>query len=65
VGRYDQKPQDRVKAVRKSSRETRRQGRSVLETFGDYDLVGVLKMPDNISAAAFAMAVAAGGACKD
>ena len=32
--------------------------------FGDYDLIGVVDMPDSISAAAFSMAVAAGGACK-
>ncbi len=29
--------------------------------FGDYDLVGVLELPDNVSASAFAMAVMAGG----
>jgi uncharacterized protein with GYD domain len=33
-------------------------------SFGEYDLVGMLEMPDNVSAAAFAMAIAAGGACK-
>jgi uncharacterized protein with GYD domain len=33
-------------------------------TFGEYDLVAILDMPDNVSAAAFSLAVAAGGACK-
>ena len=31
--------------------------------FGDHDLVGVIEMPDNVSAAAFAMAILKGGAC--
>lgn len=33
-------------------------------SFGDYDTVAILEMPDNVAAAAFAGAVAAGGACK-
>jgi uncharacterized protein with GYD domain len=32
--------------------------------FGDYDVVVITDMPDNISAAAFAIAAAAGGAIK-
>ena len=32
--------------------------------FGDYDVVGVIEAPDNVSAAAFALAVAGGGSCK-
>lgn len=32
--------------------------------FGDYDIIGVLSMPSNASAAALAAAVSAGGACK-
>ena len=32
--------------------------------FGDYDIVGVIQMPDNLNAAAFSIAVGAGGACK-
>lgn len=32
--------------------------------FGDYDLVMVIDMPDGVSAAAFSMAVAAGGAVR-
>ena len=31
--------------------------------FGDHDVVGVIDMPDNVSAAAFSMAIGAGGAC--
>jgi uncharacterized protein with GYD domain len=33
-------------------------------TFGEYDIVVVTQMPDNVSAAAFSIAVAAGGAVK-
>jgi uncharacterized protein with GYD domain len=32
--------------------------------FGDADVVGIVEMPNNVSAAAFAMAITAGGACK-
>jgi uncharacterized protein with GYD domain len=32
--------------------------------FGDHDLVGVLNMPSNVEAAAFSLAVTAGGAIK-
>lgn len=32
--------------------------------FGDYDVVLIMQMPDNINAAAFALAVAAGGVFK-
>jgi uncharacterized protein with GYD domain len=32
--------------------------------FGDYDIVVIADLPDNVSAAAIAMAFAAGGACK-
>jgi uncharacterized protein with GYD domain len=33
-------------------------------SFGDYDIAVVVDMPDSVSAAAFAMAVSAGGSCK-
>jgi uncharacterized protein with GYD domain len=33
-------------------------------SFGDYDTVVIMEMPDNVSAAAFAAAIAAGGSCK-
>lgn len=58
------KPQDRIEAVRKSIEKL---GGSITGgwlSFGDYDIVAILDMPDNTSAAAFAMAAAAGAACK-
>lgn len=33
-------------------------------SFGDYDTVVLVDLPDNVSAAAFAVSIAAGGACK-
>ena len=57
-------PEDRIAVV---SKVVQNLGGSVVGgwlSFGDYDTVAVLQLPDNTSAAAFAMAVAAGGACK-
>lgn len=59
------RPQDRVEAVRKVVEKLGGKIGSFWMAFADYDLIGVLEMPDNVSAAAFAVAVAAGGACKD
>jgi len=58
------RPQNRVEAVRKAVEKLGGKIGGFWMSFGDQDLVGVLEMPDNISAAAFAMAIAAGGACK-
>jgi uncharacterized protein with GYD domain len=33
--------------------------------FGDYDLVAIVEMPTNVEAAAFSLAAAAGGACRN
>lgn len=33
-------------------------------TFGEYDIVAILEMPDNTGAAAFSLAASAGGAVK-
>lgn len=57
-------PQDRAKAVRQA---VERLGGSIgtfWTALGDYDLVGIISMPDTISAAALGMAASAGGACK-
>jgi uncharacterized protein with GYD domain len=37
---------------------------SAYYAFGDYDAVLIIEMPDNVSAAAFSLAVSAGGAVK-
>jgi uncharacterized protein with GYD domain len=58
------RPQDRVEAVRKVVEKLGGKLEAFWFAFGDYDLIGVLDMPDNASAAAFSVAIAAGGACK-
>jgi uncharacterized protein with GYD domain len=63
-GTMIENPQDRISIVSKAVRNL---GGNVVGgwvSFGDYDTVAILQMPDTVSAAAFAMAIAAGGACK-
>jgi uncharacterized protein with GYD domain len=37
---------------------------SMYLAFGEYDVVGMAEMPDNVSAAAFSLAISAGGAVR-
>ncbi len=57
-------PQNRLEAVQQVIE--RLGGRLVNGwfTFGDYDVLVICELPDNVSATAFSMAVAAGGALK-
>ena len=57
-------PQNRIEAVTPIIEGLGGRVESSYYAFGDYDLVGVLELPDNVSATAFAMAVLAGGAVK-
>jgi uncharacterized protein with GYD domain len=57
-------PQDRSEAVRPAIEQLGGRIESFYMTFGEYDLVCIVKMPDNASAAAFSIAAAAGGAVK-
>jgi uncharacterized protein with GYD domain len=59
-----QSPQDRSKAVEGVIRNLGGKLERAWLSFGDYDVIGVMEMPDSVSAAAFSVAVAAGGACK-
>ena len=57
-------PQDRITAIRPAIEKL---GGSVVSgyfAFGDYDIVAITEMPDNVSAAAIAIAFAAGGSCR-
>src|SRR5689334_1622470 len=54
--------QDRTKAIRPVVEKLGGSLEGAWFAFGDYDLVLVVQMPDNVSAAAFAVAAAAGGA---
>ena len=57
-------PQDRSQAIEGAIRKLGGRIERMWLSFGDTDVVGIIEMPDSVSAAAFAMAVAAGGACK-
>ncbi|HMD97804.1 MAG TPA: GYD domain-containing protein [Terriglobia bacterium] len=57
-------PQDRIGVVSKALEKLGGRVVGGWLCFGDYDTVLISEMPDHVSAAAFAMAIAAGGACK-
>lgn len=57
-------PQDRGQAVRPAIEKLGGKVERFWLSFGEYDIIGVIDMPSNVSAAAFAMAVSAGGACR-
>ncbi|MBI3681557.1 MAG: GYD domain-containing protein [Acidobacteria bacterium] len=57
-------PQDRRSAIDKTLNNL---GGKMLHTFlsfGDYDIVSIVDLPNNVSAAAFSLAASAGGAVK-
>jgi uncharacterized protein with GYD domain len=58
------KPQNRTEVVRKSVENLGGKLVGSWMSFGDYDVVLIAEMPDNVSAAALAMAAAAGGSLK-
>lgn len=57
------KPQNRTEAIRKAIEKLGGSLGGLWLSFGDYDVVAILEMPDNVSAAAMALAIGAGGAC--
>ncbi len=57
-------PQDRAQAVEPAIKKLGGRIERFWLSFGEYDIVGMVEMPDNVGAAAFSMAVAAGGACR-
>jgi uncharacterized protein with GYD domain len=58
------KPHDRSAVVAKVIEKLGGTLKSAWLSFGDYDTIVVIDMPDNVSAAAFALAISAGGSCK-
>ena len=58
------KPQNRVEGVRPAIEKLGGKIVGAWFAFGDHDVVLIVDMPDNVSAAAAAIAFAAGGACK-
>jgi len=57
-------PQDRGAALQGPIGNLGGKIQSLFLSFGDYDAVALIEMPDNVAAAAIAMAISAGGACK-
>ena len=58
-------PQDRGEAVRGSIEKLGGTIKDVYFAFGQHDVVMITEMPDSVSAAAIAMAFAAGGAVRN
>jgi uncharacterized protein with GYD domain len=58
------KPQNRDEAVRPAIEALGGRAEHFWMAFGDYDIIGVIEMPQAVDAAAFSMAIMAGGACK-
>jgi uncharacterized protein with GYD domain len=60
-----EEPQNRMRAVQPAAEGLGGSIDGAFLSFGDYDLVASVEMPDNVSAAALAMAIAAGGGVRD
>lgn len=58
------KPQDRSKTVGRVIEKLGGKSLGSWLSFGDYDLVMIVEMPNSVAAAALALAAAAGGSCK-
>ena len=58
------RPQNRLEAVQPVAERLGGHILSKWMAFGEYDVVAILEMPDNVSAAAFSVAISAGGAVK-
>lgn len=60
-----QNPQDRTNALRAPIESLGGKIHDMFLSFGEYDAVLLLEMPNNVAAAAIALAVSAGGAIKN
>jgi uncharacterized protein with GYD domain len=58
------KPQNRVEVVRSAIEKLGGTLVGAWVAFGEHDVVAICQMPDDVSAAAFSIAVAAGGSLK-
>jgi uncharacterized protein with GYD domain len=57
-------PQDRTAALQAPVGKLGGKIHNLFLSFGDYDAVALVEMPDNVAAAAIALAISAGGSCK-
>ena len=60
-----EKPQNRVQVVRRVVERLGGKMRNAFFSFGEYDVVLIVEMPDNVSAAAMSMAIEAGGVIRN
>lgn len=58
------KPHDRTEVVRKAVETLGGELVGLWLSFGDQDVICIIEMPNNVSAAAMSLAIAAGGALK-
>ena len=65
LSRLIAKPQDRSEAVRRPVEKLGGKVKDLYFAFGAFDAVLIAEMPDNVSAAAIAMAFTAGGALRN
>lgn len=64
LAKFISKPHDRTDTVRQVVEKLGGKLGPLYISFGEYDVVGIYELPDNVSAAAFAFAISAGGSCK-
>ena len=57
-------PQNRIEVIRPVIERLGGRLECAYLAFGEYDVVGIMEMPDNVSAAAFSLAASAGGGVK-
>jgi len=57
-------PQDRTEAVRGPVEKLGGKIKEIFYAFGEHDAVVITEMPDNVSAAAISLAIAAGGSVR-
>jgi uncharacterized protein with GYD domain len=57
-------PQDRIDAIKPALEQLDGTVVAGWLAFGEYDIVAIVELPTNVSAAAFSMAVSAGGTIK-
>lgn len=58
------KTEDRIEAIKPAVRKLGGKVEAAYYAFGEYDIVIIANMPDNVSAAALSIAAAAGGSLK-
>jgi uncharacterized protein with GYD domain len=57
-------PQNRIEVIRPVIERLGGRLECAYLAFGEYDVIGIMEMPDNVSAAAFSLAASAGGGLK-